>query len=39
VYEERLNAWHDVSSMNKQRGHHCVIAVGGAIYAIGGICK
>jgi N-acetylneuraminic acid mutarotase len=39
VYEEHQNAWHEAPSMNKHRGHHGVVAVGGAIYAIGGTSK
>lgn len=38
VYKEYQNVWHEAPSMNKRRGHHGVVAVGGAIYAIGGTC-
>ncbi|PSN37426.1 hypothetical protein C0J52_19033 [Blattella germanica] len=37
MYEEFQNGWHEAPSMNKYRGYHGLVAVGGAIYAIGGI--
>ncbi|XP_033609735.1 kelch-like protein 2 isoform X2 [Cryptotermes secundus] len=38
VYKEHKNEWHEAPPLNTCRGYHGVVAVCGAVYAIGGAC-